>query len=113
MEVFKEFTFDSAHFLPNVPDGHKCGRMHGHTYKVRFTVAGEINPDTGFVIDFGDLKEQAKPVIDRLDHQVLNDFIPNPTCENLALYLASKVGGVTTIEVWETPNSGCKYVVPS
>jgi len=113
MEVFKEFTFDSAHWLPNVPEGHKCGRMHGHTYRVKLTVSGGINPHTGFVIDFGDLKAKAKPVIDALDHQTLNDFIPNPTCENLALYLAAKIGGLSFIEVWETPTSGCRYVIPS
>ena len=113
MEVFKEFTFDSAHFLPNVPKGHKCGRMHGHTYRVRFSVTGEVDPNSGFVIDFGDLKAAVKPLIDQLDHQVLNDWIENPTCENLALWFASKTGGLSVIEVWETPTSGCRYAVPS
>ena len=112
MEVFKEFSFDSAHWLPNVEPGHKCGRMHGHTYRVRLSVVGDVDPDTGFVIDFGDLKGLAKPVIDALDHQVLNDSIQNPTCENLALFLADQIFGLDVVEVWETPTSGCRYVVP-
>jgi 6-pyruvoyltetrahydropterin/6-carboxytetrahydropterin synthase len=112
MEVFKEFSFDSAHWLPNVAPGHKCGRMHGHTYRVRLSVIGDINLETGFVIDFGDLKGLVKPVIDELDHQVLNDWITNPTCENLAMYFAERVLGLDVVEVWETPTSGCRYVVP-
>lgn len=113
MEIFKEFTFDSAHWLPNVPAGHKCGRMHGHTYRIRVSVVGEVDSDTGFVIDFADLKSEVKPVIDSLDHQVLNDFITNPTCENLAVYMSSRIPSASVIEVWETPTSGSRYVVPS
>jgi 6-pyruvoyltetrahydropterin/6-carboxytetrahydropterin synthase len=111
MEVFKEFTFDAAHWLPNVPDGHQCGRMHGHTYRVRLTVAGEVDPTSGFVIDFGDLKGKAKPVIDSLDHTVLNDSLANPTCENLAIFLGHKIDGLSVIEVWETPTSGCRLAL--
>lgn len=109
IEVFKEFTFDAAHYLPNVPEGHKCGAMHGHTYRVKFGVAGEVDPHTGFVIDFGDLKEAVKPVIDLLDHSLLNNWIPNPTCENLAEFLwrAAEDIQFSFIEVWETPTSGC------
>ncbi len=113
MEIFKEFTFDAAHWLPNVPAGHKCGRMHGHTYRVVVAVKGKVNPHTGFVMDFGDLKDAVKPYIDDLDHQVLNDWISNPTAENLTKWfwkLLKQEGlPLSCIEVWETPTSGaCK-----
>lgn len=110
IEVFKEFTFDAAHYLPNVPEGHKCGKMHGHTYRVKFGVAGPVDPHTGFVIDFGDLKAAVKPFIDALDHTVLNDTLVNPTCENLAEFLWLMVDcelPLSFVEVWETPTSGC------
>lgn len=122
MELFKEFTFDAAHFLLGVPKGHKCGRMHGHTYKVKIGVSGEVQQPTGFIMDFADLKALVKPLIDTFDHNVLNDFIPNPTCENLVTHiwttLASEVenfgASLTLVEVWETPTSGCvkRHVFP-
>lgn len=108
IEVFKEFTFDAAHWLPNVPVGHKCGTMHGHTYRVKFGILGPVDPHTGFVIDFGDLKAAVKPHIDMLDHHVINDFVENPTCENLAQFLWDSIDlDFSFIEVWETPTSGC------
>lgn len=113
MEIFKEFTFDAAHFLPYVPEGHKCGRMHGHTYRVVVAVTGEVDPDTGFIIDFGDLKEVVKPIIDDLDHQVLNDIFENPTAENLVNALWEWFEdelpvSLSSLEVWETPTSGAR-----
>lgn len=116
MEVFKEFTFDAAHYLPNVPVGHKCSRLHGHTYRIRIGVSGQIDRHTGFVIDFGDLKAAVKPVIDMLDHTLINDTIGNPTCENLAEFLWAAIGvdNLSFVEVWETPTSGCiKRAIPS
>lgn len=115
MELFKEFTFDAAHYLPAVPEGHKCGKMHGHTYKVKIGVTGTVQRDTGFIMDFADLKAIVKPLIDAFDHSVLNDRLDNPTCENLvnAIWdnIAHQVGAhgaaLTLVEVWETPTSGC------
>ena len=86
MKVSCEFHYDSAHWLTRVPEGHKCGRMHGHTYRLIVTVNGPIEPD-GFVIDFTDLKDVVDPVIDKLDHHVLNDIIGNPTVENQLVWL--------------------------
>lgn len=114
MEIFKEFTFDAAHWLPNVPEGHKCRRLHGHTYRVRVSVAGDVDPHTGFVIDFGDLKAKVKPLIDQLDHSLLNDIVINPTAENITNYLWECLSGqfnLTSIETWETPTSGAKRAV--
>lgn len=85
MEISCEFHYDSAHFLPNVPIGHQCGRTHGHTYRLIVALEGPVGPD-GFVIDFAEVKQSVKPMVDKLDHYLLNDIIPNPTVENQLLW---------------------------
>jgi 6-pyruvoyltetrahydropterin/6-carboxytetrahydropterin synthase len=86
IEIFREFTFEAAHRLPNLPAGHKCFRLHGHSYHVTVHVKGPIDDELGWVMDFGDLKAAVKPVLDRLDHYYLNDIegLENPTSEVLA-----------------------------
>ena len=74
MEIFKEFTFDAAHYLPNVPDTHKCKTLHGHTYRVRLFIKGPLDPLLGWIMDFGDIKAAWKPLEKKLDHQVLNEI---------------------------------------
>ena len=113
MEIFKEFTFDAAHWLPNVPAGHKCGNMHGHTYRVVVGVEGEVDPHTGFVMDFGDLKAVVKPLIEWLDHSCLNDKLVNPTAENIVefmweVFTEEDSLPISFVEVWETPTSGAR-----
>jgi 6-pyruvoyltetrahydropterin/6-carboxytetrahydropterin synthase len=92
MEIYKEFSFDSAHLLPNVPAGHKCGRLHGHTFYVRLYLCGPIGEESGWVIDFGDVKTAFKPILNQLDHYYLNDIpgLENPTSENLARWIWQK-----------------------
>lgn len=115
MEIFKEFTFDSAHYLPNVPETHKCRRMHGHTYRVRVVVRGPLDPVLGWVCDFADIKKLITPVKNRLDHFTLNDIegLENPTAENLAIWiwnvLQPDLPGLKELWVLETPESGCVY----
>ncbi len=115
MLIFKSFTFDSAHFLPNVPDGHKCKRMHGHTYRLTVYIEGDLNPNLGWVVDFADLKRIVKPIIDSVDHQVLNDIegLDNPTCEKMAVWLwdqiKPKIPKLSKVELWETLTSGAIY----
>ena len=115
MTIYKQFTFDAAHFLPNVPDGHKCRAMHGHTYHLCVYIEGPVNENAGWVIDFGEVKSVCKPVIDRLDHALLNDIegLENPTAENVARWLWQqfKAGlpGLKKIELKETPTSGVIY----
>lgn len=113
MELFRNFTFESAHSLPNVAQGHKCSRIHGHSYRLLVTVEGDVDPDTGFVIDFGDLKRVVEPVLEQLDHHVLNDVIYNPTCENLIDWLwirfeRPELYELSSVELWETATSGCR-----
>ncbi|HKK74606.1 MAG TPA: 6-carboxytetrahydropterin synthase QueD [Saprospiraceae bacterium] len=115
MEIFKEFTFDSAHFLPNVPDDHKCKRMHGHTYRVRICLQGPLDPKLNWVEDFGVVKGVWKPVEKRLDHHMLNDIegLENPTAEAIAIWiwrqLKTDLPKLIRIEVYETPTSGVIY----
>ena len=110
MRVFIEDSFDSAHWLPNTPEGHKCHRMHGHTYRIRLEVGGEVDPDTGWVIDYTDVKHAWEPVRLALDHHCLNDLFANPTCEVIAQWITFelRVAGlnVVRIELRETVNCG-------
>ena len=115
MRLFKEFSFEAAHRLPNVPDGHKCARLHGHSFHVRVTIDGPVGERTGWVIDFADLKAAFRPVYERLDHRYLNeiDGLENPTSEILSRWiwrqLRTSLPGLVEIEVRETCTSGCIY----
>ncbi len=115
MEIFKEFTFEAAHRLPNTPEGHKCARLHGHSFKVGLYVAGDVDPHTGWVIDFADIKALFKPVLDQLDHYYLNDIkgLENPTSEVIAKWiwqrLKPKLPGLSKVELRETCTAGCVY----
>lgn len=81
MRIRREFHYDSAHRLPNVPDGHKCGRLHGHTYRLVVEVDGSVAADTGWVMDFAHIDAEVDLVLADLDHHYLNDIIENPTVE--------------------------------
>jgi len=115
MEIFKEFTFDAAHSLPNVPEGHKCGRLHGHTYRVQIHVTGDVAPDTGWVMDFGDVKKAFQPIYDQLDHYFLNEIegLENSTSENIARWIWQRLKPalpqLSKIVIWETCTAGCSY----
>ena len=115
MIIYKQFTFDSAHFLPNVPEGHKCRNVHGHTYHLTVYVDGKLKSHEGWVIDFGDLKAIVKPLVEQLDHAMLNDIpgLENPTAELLAVYIWDNIKpqlpGLSKIELKETPTSGVIY----
>ena len=118
MEIFKEFTFESAHRLPHVPAGHKCARLHGHSFRVVVHVEGPLAQPEGWVMDFSDIKAAFAPIRDRLDHYYLNEIegLENPTSENLAVWiwerLAPRLAGLSHIDVRETCTSGCIYRGP-
>lgn len=114
MEIFKEFTFEAAHRLPNVPEGHKCARLHGHSYRVQIHVTGEVSEETGWVMDFGDIKEAFAPVLAQLDHYYLNAIkgLENPTSEVLARWIWDQLQPalpLSSVIVRETCTSGCIY----
>lgn len=115
MTIYKIFRFDAAHFLPNVPQGHKCGGMHGHTYTLKVYISGKPGIHTGWIIDYTDLKNKVKPLVKLLDHHVLNtiDGLENPTSENLCLWFWKKIKTelpeLSRLELNETPDSGVIY----
>jgi len=115
MEIFKEITFEAAHRLAHLPKGHKCERLHGHSFRVRIHVRGQVDPQLGWVVDFGDIKKAFEPIYDQLDHHYLNeiDGLENPTSEVLARWiwtrLKPRLPGLSKILVGETCTSGCIY----
>jgi 6-pyruvoyltetrahydropterin/6-carboxytetrahydropterin synthase len=115
MEIWKEFGFEAAHLLPNVPDGHKCKRLHGHSYRVRIVVEGEVDPKLGWVIDFADIATAFEPIRKQLDHYYLNEIegLENPTSEELARWIWKRIEGalpmLSRVEVSETCTSACVY----
>lgn len=115
MEIYREFTFDAAHRLAELPEAHRCSRFHGHTFTVSVHVEGEVDPDLGWVVDYGEIKEICAPLIGILDHSCLNEVpgLKNPTSENIALWLWERISpslpGLSMIEVRETAKTGCRY----
>jgi 6-pyruvoyltetrahydropterin/6-carboxytetrahydropterin synthase len=117
MEIFREFTFEAAHRLPGVPEGHKCRRLHGHSFRVEVHVSGEVDPEAGWVMDFADLKAAFAPLHDQLDHRYLNEVpgLANPTSEVLARWIWERLAGalpLTAVVVRETCTSGAVYRGP-
>lgn len=114
MLIFKELTFDSAHYLPLLPEHHKCRQMHGHTYRLKIWLNGKPD-DKGWVMDFAEIKKHLMPVVDQLDHKVLNDVegLSNPTCELMAVWIWNKLKPqlplLSKVELHETPTSGVIY----
>lgn len=115
MELFKEFIFEAAHRLPYVPAGHKCGRLHGHSFSVTLYISGDVDPKTGWIKDFAEIKQIFKPFYEQLDHHYLNDIegLENPTSENLAIWIWQQLKPVlpelSKIQIKETCTSGCEY----
>lgn len=115
MEIYKEFTFDAAHRLPQVPETHKCRRLHGHTFRLRVYVDGPIDEHYGWVQDFTEIKAVCDPILDELDHYYLNEIpgLENPTSENIAIWIWRRmkptVPLLSCIEINETPSSGAVY----
>ena len=115
MEIYKEFHFEAAHRLPNVPAGHKCARLHGHSFRVRIVILGDAPEPAGWVMDFADVKASFKPLHDMLDHHYLNDIsgLENPTSENIARWiwqrLKPSLALLSAVEIRETCTSGCVY----
>lgn len=112
-EIFCEFHYDSAHRLPNVPVGHKCGRLHGHTYRLTVFVDRPIDPKTGWVVDFADIQEAVQPWVCFLDHHLINDVIENPTAELQAKWfwnnLKPRLPGLSRLRLQEGMSNTVNY----
>ncbi|MEO6419580.1 MAG: 6-carboxytetrahydropterin synthase QueD [Polyangiaceae bacterium] len=115
MRLVHEFKFESAHRLPKVPAGHKCARLHGHSFKVELAIVGPMNPDTGWLIDFGELEDIWRPVYMTLDHNYLNDIpgLENPTSEILSKWIWDKLKptlpSLDQVTLFETCDARCEY----
>jgi 6-pyruvoyltetrahydropterin/6-carboxytetrahydropterin synthase len=115
MEIFKSFTFEAAHRLPNVPQGHKCARLHGHSFGVEIHVSGPVDPRTGWVMDFAGIKAAFGPLYQQLDHNYLNDIpgLENPTSEVIARWIWDRLQpalpGLSRIVVRETCTTAAVY----
>ena len=110
-----EYRFEAAHRLPFVREGHKCARLHGHSYKVELTVAGPVDPASGWLIDFDELIRYWQPLHDALDHRYLNEIpgLENPTCEVLVKWMWDRLKPalpiLEQISLWETREARCEY----
>ncbi len=115
VDLTKSFRFEAAHWLPTFPEGHKCRRMHGHSFVVDVVVSGEVAPEKGYLVDYGDISRAVEPVRQQLDHYLLNEIpgLANPTAEMLARWVWEKLKPVlpllSCIRVHETCNSACEY----
>jgi 6-pyruvoyltetrahydropterin/6-carboxytetrahydropterin synthase len=115
MRIFKVISFEAAHRLPDVPPDHKCGRLHGHSFRLEIHVQGPIGRKTGWVIDFEDIKTAFRPLYEQLDHNYLNEVegLSNPTSENIARWiwhhLKPSLPELYQVVIQETCTSGCVY----
>ena len=115
VELTKLFTFEAAHRLPLAPPGHKCARLHGHSFRVEVTVAGPVPPETGWLMDFADIQKAFAPLYEQLDHHYLNEIpgLENPSSENLAHWiwgrLKPRLSGLRRVTVQETCTARCVY----
>lgn len=113
--IFKDFQFEAAHYLPNLPKEHKCRRLHGHSFFVRLKLRGEINKDKGWIMDYRDIKLLFQPIYNQLDHYLLNDIkgLENPTSEILAKWIWDRLKPnlfiLSAVIIKETCTSGCIY----
>lgn len=109
------FRFEAAHRLPKVALGHKCARLHGHSYVVELSLFGPLDEETGWLVDFADIEAAWQPLFEMLDHQYLNDVpgLENPTSEVLARFLwmrlVDKLPWLSRVTVFETSDARCEY----
>ena len=111
----KDFLFEAAQTLPHAPAGHKCRKMHGHSFKLEISVEGEADPNTGWFYDHAEISRAMKPLLAVLDHGYLNEIpgLENPTIENMCVWfwekLSPQLPGLAEIVVHETPSARCSY----
>jgi len=115
VRLSKTFRIEAAHLLPRVPEGHKCRRLHGHSYRIGVVVTGEVDPQTGWLMDYAEIADAFAPLFGQLDHHYLNEVegLENPTSEILARWiwdrLKPRLSGLVEIRIDETCTSACSY----
>ncbi len=119
VKLAKRFSFEAAHFLPTFPEGHKCRRLHGHSFHVTVVVAGEVPEQAGYLVDYAEIRAATRPVEEALDHRLLNDVpgLENPTAEQISRWiwdrLAPSLPLLAEVTVEETCTSECSYAGPT
>lgn len=115
VRLTKDFSFEAAQTLPNVPEGHKCRQMHGHSFRIEISVEGDVDEATGWLYDHARISRAMNPILDQLDHSYLNEVagLENPTIENMCRWfwerLAPQLPGLAEIVIHETPTARCSY----
>jgi len=115
MELRRTFQFEAAHLLPKLPATHKCRRLHGHSFQAESVVAGECDPQLGWLMDYADITEAFKPLWEQLDHRYLNEIpgLENPTSENIAVWIWERLKPVlpplSEVIIAETCMARCVY----
>ena len=115
VELVREFSFEAAHRLPQVPEGHKCARLHGHSFKCEVAVKGEVDQKTGWFIDYAEITDAFEPLRLKLDHYYLNEIagLENATSETLARWiwerLHGRLRGLSRVTIRETCTARCDY----
>lgn len=115
VELSRTYHFAAAHHLPHAPEGHKCRRLHGHSYRLDVTVRGEVDARSGWLLDYADIDKVVKPVLAEIDHRTLNDVpgLENATSEVLAGWLwtrlAGALHGLHRVSISENPGAVCHY----
>ena len=115
VELSKEFRFEAAHRLPRVPEGHKCARLHGHSFHLEVVVRGAVEDQAGWFMDYADIRAAVTPIRARLDHYYLNEVegLENPTSENIARWvwvrLSDTLAGLHSVTVGEGCDARCTY----
>ena len=115
MTISQAFVFEAAHYLPHVPEAHRCRRLHGHSYRIELRIAGDVDAHTGFVVDFFEVEKAFQPLLEQLDHYLLNDIagLENPTAENIAIWIFDRIRlalpQLQAVKVFETPMCWAEY----
>lgn len=115
VELSRKYNFAAAHYLPKAPDGHKCRRLHGHSYEVEIAVRGTVDPESGWLVDYGEIDRYVRPVIGELDHRTLNELegLENATSEILCAWLWGRLQedlpNLFRVTVAETCAAACHY----
>ena len=115
VDLTKTFRFEAAHWLPTFPEGHKCRRLHGHSFRVDVVVRGDVPEPQGYLLDYGEIKKVIDPLEHQLDHHLLNEIegLENPTAEQISKWIWDRIAPqlplLVAVRVHETCTSACEY----
>ncbi len=116
-ELKQHFNIESARFLPHLPKGHPCAKIHGHSFKITVRLQGPLDEKIGWLIDYNDISAALNLILQKIDHQLLNEIpgLENPTSELLAFWFYNEAVKIlpqlVQVIVSETPNTEAIYPV--